>query len=348
MRPLPQEIVHLHLRGREPNALVQDEEDWHALSVIAERMLFWCGGSIHGCRCEGPEMRFAVELRHASAGATAQHISGTYAIHLRRRRGWTGRIFNHYHAIPIDAELYLDELVLWLHRPPESTKAEGARSDACWTADSAYLIPKSSTWISTDRVLAALSPGGAGRSAYVRRKTQPIAPEFMSILTGHTARRSQRASANDLARNTTVLRKNPDAWNIEEIAQFVAGYSRLSYEDLCSASRKRAVSRAKLVAAVLCTRNGASVAAVARLFGRSRSTLVERAERYRETQPQLFADAERALDAYRESEYARRDQSVRLGQTHFDSQCSGPGGVTIPKGARAYGVEDNVAFVSKR
>ena len=145
-----------------------------------------------------------------------------------------------------------------------------------------------------------------------------------------------------------MLRKNLGASNIEEIAQFVAGYSRLSYEDLCSASRKRAVSRAKLVAAVLCTRNGASVAAVARLFGRSRSTLVERAERYRETQPQLFADAERALDAYLECEYAQRDQSVGLGHIHLGRQCSGsPGGAEIPTGVRAYGVEDGVASASK-
>ena len=140
---LSQEIIHLNLRGRRPHALVQDEEDWHALAVIAKRMLFWCGGSIHGCRCEGREIRFAVEMGHASVGATARHISGAYAVHLRRRRGWTGSIFHRYVAIPIDAELFLDELVLWLHRPPESAKAEGAGQDACWTADSAYLNPNS-------------------------------------------------------------------------------------------------------------------------------------------------------------------------------------------------------------
>jgi hypothetical protein len=317
MRPLPPEIIHLYLRGRHPQALVQDEEDWHALSAIAQRMLFWCSGSIHGCRCEGSEMRFAVEMARASAGAAAHHISGAYAIHLRRRRGWIGSIFHHYVAIPIDAELFLDELVLWLHRPPESTAANGARLDACWTADSAYRIPKSLTWITTERVLAALSPGGAGRSAYIRWKAQPIAPEITALLTGRTAQRSRLASNEEPAGRRKVRERS----NIEEIAQFVAEYSRLSYEDLCSASRKRAVSKAKVIAAVLCSRNGASVAAVARLFGRSRSTLIERAERYRETQPQLFIHAERALDAFREREYGRRDnRSDRLDQTHFDSQ----------------------------
>jgi hypothetical protein len=153
--------MHLHLRGRRPHALVQDEEDWRALSAIAERMLFWCGGSIHGCRCQGNEMRFAIQMARASPGAMAHHIAGAYAIHLRRRRGWTGGIFYHYLAIPVDGELFLDDLVLWLHRPPESA--------FCWTADSAYLIAKSLSWITTERVLGAMSPGGAGRSAYGRR-----------------------------------------------------------------------------------------------------------------------------------------------------------------------------------
>ena len=346
MRFLSREIIHLDLRGRHPHALVQDEEDWGALSAIAKRMLFWCGGSIHGCRCEGHEMRFAVEIGHASVGAMAHHISGAYGIHVRRRRGWTGSIFKHYIAIPIDTELFLDDLVIWLHCPPESGNAEDARPDACWTADSAYLIPKSLTWITTERVLAALSPGGAGRSAYIRRKTQPIAPEIVAILTGRTARRSRQALDDVLARRAEV----PERSNIEEIARFVAEYSHLSYEDMHSASRKRAVSRAKVVATVLCTRNGASVAAVARLFGRSRSTLIERAEHYRENQPNLFADAEQALEAYFERDHGRQYyQSIRLSQTHVDRQCAWPAGdAAIHTRTRGHRAEDGIPFLSKR
>ena len=92
-----------------------------------------------------------------------------------------------------------------------------------------------------------------------------------------------------------MLRWDPRPPSIEMIARFVADYCQVSYEEMRSASRKRVVSRATMVAAVLAARHGASVAAVARLFGRSRSTLSERADHYRETQPQLFVHAERAL-----------------------------------------------------
>ncbi len=304
------QLVHLNLRGRRPHGLVQDEEDWQALADIAKRMLFWCGGYIHGCRCEGREIRFAVGVGHASIGAMARHISGAYAIHLRRRRGWTGSIFHRYLAVAVDADLFLDDLVFWLHRPPESVDAGQPLGGLCWTADSAYLKPNSLSWVTTEPVLAALSPGGAGRSVYHRQKTQPVAPEVVAILTGRAVRGTRYPLTSQVVQGTrrpligehgtNALRRRygSESLNIEKIARFVAQYSHVSYEDMRSASRRRVVSKAKIVAAVLCTRNGASVAAVGRLFGRSRSTLSERAERYRETQPQLFAQAERALRAH--------------------------------------------------
>jgi hypothetical protein len=236
-------------------------------------------------------MRFAVQMGRASTGAMAHHIAGAYAIHLRRRRGWTGRIFYHHIAIPIDGDLFLDDLVIWLHRPPQSA--------FCWTADSAYLNAKSLSWITTGRVLAAMSPGGAGRSAYCRRKTQPLTPEILAIVTGRAPRRPARILDDVSASNASIQRKASQRSTIEEIAQFVADYNHVSYEDMRRASRRRAVTRAKMVATVLSTRDGASVAAVARLFGCGRSTLIEMAERYRERQPQLFADSERALETYR-------------------------------------------------
>jgi len=345
MRCPSQEVTHLTLRGRHTQALVLDEEDWQALSAAARRMLFWCGGSIYGCRCEGNEIRLAIQREYASVGAIAHHISGAYAIHLRRRRGWSGSVFKHYIVIPIDGDLFLDDLVIWLHRPHESYKGEGISTESCWTGDSAYLSPKSLTWIATERALAALSPGGAGRSAYIRRKTQPIAPETLAILTGRAPRGSWQAS-NDVVATRSVA---PDR-SIGEIARFVAKYSRISYEEMISTSRKRALSKAKVIATVLSARNGASVAAVARLFGRSRSTLIEQADRYRETQPQLFSHAEEALETHLEGETrGHEDQSARLPQTYFDRRCVRPArGAAIHTPAQAHGVEGCITSFYKR
>ena len=148
-------LVQLILRGERSQALVQTDDDWQALGVIVARMLFWCGGFIHGCRCEANEMRFAVQVAHAPIGAMAQHIAGAYAIRLRRHRGWRGRVFKHYSAIPLHDEIFLDDLVMWLHRPAEP-RPRGKNSTPIQTADAAYLSPRSLTWITTARVLQAL------------------------------------------------------------------------------------------------------------------------------------------------------------------------------------------------
>jgi hypothetical protein len=283
--------VHLVLRGCRAEGLVQDEEDWRALSMIAERMLFWCGGSIHGCRCEGNEMHFAVEPAHASMGAMVSHLSGAYTVHLRRRRGWTGDVFRHYRATALDAELYLDDLVIWLHRPAEPKHPGNAPATLCWTADAAYRTLGSLKWITTRRVLDAL--GGSGLTAYRRRLAQPMAPDIVAML-GPPAK-GRRYSRTDRANSEAPPAAARDRRKFERIARMVARHSHIEYEDMRSQSRKRAIVKAKVIAAVLSTRNGASAAAIARLFRRSRSTLIEQVEHYRETQPQLFSDAEHAL-----------------------------------------------------
>lgn len=278
-------FLHLTLRSRTDRILVREDGDWRALTGIVERTLFWCGGAVHGCRCEGAELRFALELAHASISQVVHHLSVGYALYLRRRRGWVGGIFRRYLAIPVDAALYWEELVLWLHRPRDSGDCRGAEGNPCWTADAAYRIPRTLPWVCTSRVLEAL--GGSGVAEYRRRVLRPIASQIEAILTRPA-----------VARRDGTLRVQSSAQvDVGLVAQLVAAELRISYDEMRSESRRRKLTRAKAVAAVLSTRHGASAAAVALLFGRSRSNLIERVEHYRETQPQLFIEVERALTA---------------------------------------------------
>jgi hypothetical protein len=285
-------LAQLVLRAHHTNELVQTDDDWQALGQITARMLFWCGGAIYACRCEGNEIRFAIQVAHAPLGAMAHHISGAYAIHLRQTRGLRGSIFKHYAAIPLQDDFYLDDLVLWLHRPVAHTRI--------WTADDAYLTPKSLPWIDTNRVLSALSSRAPGPAAYRRRKSEPISPEVIEDFT----RRRQRGRRVDPPDDPIAETRTHDHGtqsarpSIEAIARVVAGVCNVSYEDMLTDTRKRAVSKSRVIATVLATRNGATAAAAARLFNRSRSTLIEQVEHYRATQPEIFAEAESALEAF--------------------------------------------------
>jgi len=285
-------LVQLVLRARHTDALMQTDDDWRALGLIAARMLFWCGGAIYACRCEGGEIRFALQVAHAPLGAMAHHISGAYAIHLRQTRDLGGGIFKHYTAIPLHDEVFLDELVLWVHRPVTHARV--------WTADDAYLTPNSLPWINTGRVLSALSVGAPGPATYRRRKAEGVSPQVIKLFT----RRSQRARRADQSNVPTAGIRTADHGtlttrpSIETIARLVADYCRVSYDGMLTDTRKRAVSKARVIATVLATRNGATAAAAARLFNRSRSTLIEQVEHYRATQPEIFTEAESMLEAF--------------------------------------------------
>jgi hypothetical protein len=292
--PFSETLLQLILRATRADPLVQTEADWHALGTIAARMLFWCGGAIYACRCEGNEMRFALQVAHSPVGAMAHHISGAYAIHLRQSRGVAGSMFRHYIALPLSDEIFLDDLVLWLHRP--STSVGSVSSTRAWTADDAYLSPNSIPWISTDRVLKAISTGAPWPATYRRRKSQALSSEVIELFT----RRPQRASRDEiisLASAQSRAATHAQRPSIEVIGKIVAQYCGVSYDDMLSSTRKRAESKARVITTVLATRNGATAAAAARLFNRSRSTLIEQVEHYRATQPEVFAEAEALLEA---------------------------------------------------
>jgi hypothetical protein len=241
----PGSITQLILRGRRPQTLVETEEDWLAVGAMAERMLFWCGGSILGARCERNEIHFALQLGRASVGAMAHHLSAAYGTRMRRERGWRGATFRPYRLIPwVDEDL--DGLVRWLHRPAEA-------NEPVFTAEAAYLTPATLSWINPLPVLRA-SRGNASSAE---------SPRF----------------------------------TFGAIVRAVADHCGVALEDMRSETRKRAVAKAKIIATVLAARNGATVAAAARYFNRNRSTLIEQAERYRLSQPELFTKAEIALAA---------------------------------------------------
>jgi hypothetical protein len=300
--PPAERLVQLVLRAHHRDALIQTEEDWRALGLIAARMLFWCGGAIYACRCEANEMRFALQVLHAPLGTVAHQIAGAFATHMHKTRQSNGSIFRHYLAFPLRDDMFLNDLVLWLHRSEETAVAPSVAmpitTTQIWTADSAYLIPSSLPWINTERVLSSLKVGAAGSAIYRRRKMEGIRPWVVEMFTrrphrAHRPEHSDPASVSRAAEHATPVARP----NIETIARTVADYCKVSYEDMLTDSRKRAVSKARVIAAVLATRNGATAAAAARLFNRSRSTLIEQAEHYRATQPDIFAEAESLLEA---------------------------------------------------
>jgi hypothetical protein len=289
----PETLVQLVLRAHDVDPLVQSNEDWQALGATASRTLFWCGGAIYACRCEAGEMRFALQLLRTPLGAIAHHLGAGYAQHLRKSRRMSGAIFSHYLVRPLEDDTFLDELILWLHRPAEEPNpyhSPSRHASALWTTESAYLSLGALPWVQTDRVQRALSVGAPGPAAYRRRKLEGVSRHATELFTRRPTTTRLRLIAHSGPREESLVR----------IARLVADYCEVSYADVLSHKRGHSVSKARVIATILSTRNGATAAALAKLFNRARSTLIEQVEHYRRTQPEIFAAAEAQLrDAIR-------------------------------------------------
>jgi hypothetical protein len=204
-----------------------------------------------------------------------------------------GGVFKRYGAFAFDAQDYLDDFVLWLHRPPTSAGANRAGAP-CWTTESAYLTPRSLDWIATAGVFDTLGHAHSV-AAYQRRKRQSIDPSVLTLF--ERPRSLEKRTAPRIERGSEETA--PGRPSIDDIIRVVALFCDVPYQSMLSNSRRRTITQAKIIATVLSVRNGASLAAVGRVFGRSRSTLAEQAEHYRRRQPSIFDDAERALrDAF--------------------------------------------------
>jgi Bacterial dnaA protein helix-turn-helix len=276
-------LLQLVLHSQRDEPLIRDEADVTALGSIAARMLFWCGGAIYAWRSVGIEMRFALQVKHASLGSMAHHLSGAYASHMRQVRKLTGSLMKHYTVVPHYDAWFLDDLVMWLHRSGDTRTSVNGEARV-WTADAAYLDSPTWDWIDTARIFSALSSHSPGPATYRRRKFELIHPAVLEQF----MRRPQLAFI-DTARSTP----RP---SIERIARLVADHSGITYPEILADTRKRAVSKARAIATVLATRNGATAAAAAKLFNRSRSTLIEQVDHYRVHQPEIFVAAEKWLD----------------------------------------------------
>jgi len=295
--PLPSgQLVHLVLRGHRPQTLVQTDDDWRALGVCASRMLFWCGGTIYGCRCDRTRIHFALQIAHASIGAMAQHVSAAYAAHLWNRRRWGDVVFNHYLVIPLPDEIFLDDF----GDLAASALIELHRRDGLWPRlhgrrrlSRTPCLP----WVNTQRVLQALS-ARSSQEAYRRRKNQAIPLAVIDLLTRRTAARGLRGLSlkSTPADSPAANRRSP----FHRHHRPRGGRSLPCVaEELRSASRKRSASKGQ-------GHRHRPVYAQRRQSGRRRPLLQSQpidpdrrqAERYRQTQSGIFADAEAALEAY--------------------------------------------------
>jgi hypothetical protein len=204
-------------------------------------------------------------------------IASRYARLLQARFHTTGHLFERrYHAVLVDADEYLLELLRYIHLNPVRAQMVGSPDEYPWSSHGAYLGGQPEPWLTTDFALAMFDANrDQARQAYRR---------FVEGEVGqHTVSPLQHCNANDpriLGSDTFVANLLGEAWRpksqttLDDLLADACLKFQITREVLTSTSRHRATTRARAwVAHQALTLRITSLAQVARAFGRDESSL---------------------------------------------------------------------------
>jgi putative transposase len=277
-------LYHVTLRGNHRQSIFATDTDRrafesflaHAQPRFEVRLHAYCWMTNH--------IHLLAEVGEPPLGRLMQNVASRYARFVQRRAGTTGHLFERrYHAVLVDSERYLVELLRYIHLNPVRGGLVAHPDDYAWSSHRCYLGLAARPWLTTDVALSRLAgnPVDARKtyaeligSALQAGMTSPLATprEDVRVLGTVPAGRGTPAGTST-PRTATTLEKLIDAACRE---------SGLSLVELASPSRARRVNRVRiLILERALAGRVATCSDVARRFGRSAAALSQAASRAR-------------------------------------------------------------------
>ena len=151
-RPLrieyPNAWYHIMNRGRRAENIFKDEKDYAMfVELLQEASVAWNVRISAYCLMPN-HYHLLIQTPEANIARCMRHISGVYTQKFNRRHGFDGPLFRgRYKSILIDADIYLLQLVRYVHRNP--LKAGLCDMDKYkWSSHKGYLsVAKKWNWI---------------------------------------------------------------------------------------------------------------------------------------------------------------------------------------------------------
>ncbi len=282
VRNSPVAVFHVVLRGCRPEPLVRGEDDWRKLIEGIESMLFWCGGRVLGCRCEGDRLELAIEPARVSLGQMLRYVTVPFALHVNRVSGGSGKVFRPLRVYRLQPA-FRTELVLWLHRP---------LAGPGWSADAAYREPGSMPWVDPTPVLEELGRGPGARRQYRVLRARGVDAELAFAF---SSLRDTLAHIHTAVRPAVAEPKRCQRDLLQCVVAYVSRRESVAAVELPGRSRARALCRARCFVTLAAVRCGVSLSLIAMSLGRDASTLEESVLRMRARDPAGLLSAVEAI-----------------------------------------------------
>src|SRR5690349_10728079 len=152
-------FYHVTLRGNHQNDIFYAENDRYLLEKIVARNLDRYAARVHAYCWMSNHLHMLIQVSENPLSAPMRQIASEFARAMQLKMETSGHLFERrYHAILVDTDSYLLELVRYIHLNPVRAGIVRDPGDFKWSSHHVYTGARSEPWVQTEFVLAMFSP----------------------------------------------------------------------------------------------------------------------------------------------------------------------------------------------
>ncbi len=267
-------FYHATLRGNHRQDIFRFSADRHVLNAVVAESILKYGARVHAYCWMSNHLHFLVQVGDEPLSAVMRHIASRYARAFQRRLDTTGHLFERrYHAVLVDADSYLFQLLRYIHLNPVRAGLVQKPGLYQWSSHHAYAGGPREDWLTTDFALSMFAADRHSAHAAYRRFVD--SPESDDDLESFGAKDTPILGSADFVKS--LSKTDPPNFPQQSLDCLVDEACLMfgtSKTELRSKSRQPAPVKARAwIAIQAISRRVATLSSVARALDRDRATL---------------------------------------------------------------------------
>jgi REP element-mobilizing transposase RayT len=281
---VPGAFYHVTLRGNHRESIFFSVADRDLFDSLTAEVISRFATRLHAYCWMTNHVHMLIQVRGAPLGKLMLRIACRYARMTRKRLRTTGHLFEkRYHALLVDADEYLLELVRYIHLNPVRARLVQAPSEYRWSSHHVYAGTAEQPWVTTDFALSMFhSERERAIAGYLRFVAENRGKTSASLFTECNPNEPRILGSDRFAGRLLGAAWKPRSHKtMNQLIEEACRAFHVTEAALQSPSTARELTKARAwIAHQAITGRIASLSSVARCFGRSEASLRESVKRH--------------------------------------------------------------------
>lgn len=280
---VPGAFYHVTLRGNHRQDIFFSHADRVLMSSIVTEVIDRFDSRVHAFCWMTNHVHLLIQVSDVPLWRLMLRIASRYARQVQKRFHTTGHLFEcRYHAIMIDADEYLLTVLRYIHRNPVDAHMVQTVDDYPWSSHHAYLNSKTDAWITTDFALGMFHRDRVQAMSMYRQFVSADDPRAELPLHDLNPNDTRILGCDVFTASAHGLAWKPKSYKtVEQLIGEACAQFNVTREQLASPDKRRQFAMARAwIANQATTLRIASIAHIAKLFGRDESTLRKSIQRH--------------------------------------------------------------------